>query len=342
MRTGEQEGTGRPLDLSGLDGRVTLRDVREFSRLDEAPRAGRQWWVIALIVAVFLVTMAVFVGVMLPVTGLDAELRRGVYAGFLVFIGLYATVLMGMIWNNAARPVRIDRAARANGLIYEDRQSPRVRLAGSVYGHSSFRFVTDVLRAGTGPQQTFAAATIGPRPGARLRRSGVAVITLERPTPHIVLQNRRTGILRTLGIRFHANQRLSLEGDFDRTFTLYCPRGYETDALYIFTPDLMALLIDLAGDCEVELLGQDLILYSRRPWRLWQPRRFAALVALVTVIGAKARRQTQRYEDVRRDVDQAIAAPGRRLRARPSLGAVLATAAPIAVMAVGVVSWFAS
>ena len=337
---GERERAGRSLDLSGLHSRVSLRDVRDFSRRNDVPR-GRQWWVIALIVAVFLVTMTVFVGVILPATGLDEEHRRRTYAGFLVFMGLYATVLMGVIWNNAARPVRIERAARANGLIYEDRQTPQVHLAGSVYRHSSFRFVTDVLRAGTGPDQTFAAATIGPRPGARLRRSGLAVIALERPTPHIVLQNRRTGILRTIGTRFQTNQRLSLEGDFDRTFTLYCPRGYETDALYIFTPDLMALLVDFAGDCEAELLDRDLILYSRRPWRLWQPRRFAALITLVTVIGAKARRQTQRYEDVRRDVDQAIAAPGRRLRARPSLGAVLSTAAPIAIMVFGVISWFA-
>ena len=37
-------------------------------------------------------------------------------------------------------------------------------------------------------------------------------------------------------------QVLSLEGDFDRYFTLYCPKEYERDALYVFTPDLMALL----------------------------------------------------------------------------------------------------
>lgn len=338
MQTERAGGVAAPLDLTGLTGRVSLGDVDDYDRR-HGVGSGRRWWVIAIIVAIYLTGQAVLLAFLFPAFGLDPELSRGIYSGFLVFTGLYAAVMMGVIWRNAARPVRIERAARANGFGYDDRETRDVRLAGSVYRHPSFSFVTDVLSLRSDAGQVFAAATLAPRPGTSLRRRGLAVIALERETPHIVLENRRVGVLRTTGTRFHAHQHLRLEGDFDRTFRLSCPRGYETDALYIFTPDLMALMLDLAGDCEAELIDGDLVLYGRRPWRLWRPARFAALVGLVSAIGAKARWQTMRYEDPRRDGVHAIAAAGRRLRVRPSLGAVLATAAPIAFILFGFVSW---
>ena len=46
----------------------------------------------------------------------------------------------------------------------------------------------------------------------------------------------------------------TLEGDFDRHFTLYAPDGYGRDALYLLTPDLMSRLIDSARAFDVSLL----------------------------------------------------------------------------------------
>ena len=54
--------------------------------------------------------------------------------------------------------------------------------------------------------------------------------------------------------QFSKDQILSLEGDFSEYFTLYCPREYERDALYVFTPDLMALLIDQTSTFDVEIV----------------------------------------------------------------------------------------
>ncbi|GAB3156891.1 hypothetical protein GCM10027058_31330 [Microbacterium neimengense] len=153
-----------------------------------------------------------------------------------------------------------------------------------------------------------------------------------------MLENGRARVLRTTGRRFRGEQKLSLEGDFDRTFTLYCPRGYETDALYIFTPDLMALMIDLASDCEAELVDGWLVLYSGRPWRLSTPRGFARLISLVDLVGRKMRDRTELYRDGHADAGTTIAIPGRRLRARPSWGAVASTIVPAAFIALGLVS----
>lgn len=169
---------------------------------------------------------------------------------------------------------------------------------------------------------------------------GFVRLPIDRNVPHIVLLNRRSRALRVSGSRFLQNQRLRLEGDFDRTFSLFCPSGYERDALYLFTPDLMALLLDVADDCEVELLGSELVLYRGSPWKLWRPDRFAALIALVEALAPKVQRQTARYRD-----DQAagsgtiVAASGRRLRVRPSMGTIAVVSFPLLSILVGVVAF---
>ncbi len=78
--------------------------------------------------------------------------------------------------------------------------------------------------------------------------------------PHIVLDPPRA-TASVLGL-WERGQHLSLEGDFDRYFRLYCPTGYERDALYLFTPDVMARFIDSAATLEVEIVDDWLFLYS--------------------------------------------------------------------------------
>ena len=75
---------------------------------------------------------------------------------------------------------------------------------------------------------------------------GYVAVKLDVPLPHIVLDAKgNNGIFGSnLPATFDKDQRLSLEGDFDEYFSLYCPQGYEPDALYLFTPDIMARFID--------------------------------------------------------------------------------------------------
>ncbi|MEO7546479.1 MAG: hypothetical protein ABIT21_09370 [Terrimesophilobacter sp.] len=73
--------------------------------------------------------------------------------------------------------------------------------------------------------------------------------------PNMILDAKSNNFLWTnLPQNFSRNQVLSLEGDFDKHFTLYCPKEYEHDALYVFTPDLMTRLIDHAAGYDVELV----------------------------------------------------------------------------------------
>jgi hypothetical protein len=327
----------RQLDLSGLGGGVSLREVRTFDRAYATPH-GRRWWVTALIVAVYLVGQMVLLAVLLPIAIWDERMLRSILAVIALLTGAYATFLMALLWRRTARTVRIERTARANGFEYSDRE-PRVRFAGSALQRTGRLEASDVLRSDPAAPVDFAIGTFAAGTGLLARRAGVAEIRLEREVPHIVLENQRARILRRTGDRFRRQQRLHLEGDFDRTFALYCPAGYERDALYIFTPDLMALLLDLAPDCEVELIGDRFVLYAGRPWRLWIPDRFARVVSLVEAVGRKATRQTSAYRDERADAGApaSVATGGRRLRTRPSLGTVLSLAFPALLAAWGLV-----
>lgn len=85
-------------------------------------------------------------------------------------------------------------------------------------------------------------------------------------------------------------QRLSLEGDFDRHFALYCPAGSERDALYLFTPDILALLIDRVRGLDVEVVGDRLLLTSFDDVVTRDPERWRDVIEATTALVAKVDR----------------------------------------------------
>lgn len=322
-----------PLDFTGLSAPVTFSSLRDYYRRARIP-VSRRWWLIALIVCAYLTGQVALIAVLLPIARLDDDVLRAVFAGFVLATSAYAAVLLVLIRRNEVRRARLDMAARANGFTYRDRL-PTGLFAGSPMQSGRRLQATDVLsRDGEGTTLPFSVGTFPAKPGFSFRRAGFIQVPLESETPHIVLENRHSAVLRSTGARVRRGQRLGLEGDFDRTFSLSCPAGYERDALYIFTPDLMALLLDVAPDCEVELIDGVLLLYMSRPWRLWRPERFARAVLVAEVVGAKVRRRTAAYRDDRSTTLAAaagssrplVAREGRRLRIRPTIGTVLALA----------------
>lgn len=173
---------------------------------------------------------------------------------------------------------------------------------------------------------------------------GYLAIALPRRVPHMVLDARSNdhGPFSSLVRRPAANQHLSLEGDFDTRFRLYVPTGYERDALYVFTPDLMALLIDETGDLDVELRDDRLIAYKPGGFELTDPAVWQRFERIRATVGAKTWDRTDLYSDERAapelqyDAGGTVSADGTRLRWRmPRLGWVLVAAG------VGFVAMFA-
>lgn len=127
-------------------------------------------------------------------------------------------------------------------------------------------------------------------PAARKPREttwGYVAVRLDAPLPHLLLDAVATRPRDGAKLPAHLapQQRLSLEGDVDRHFSLFCPAGYETDALYLFTPDLLARLIDGAPDLDVEIVDDWLFLYAYgREGSTLDPARWAQLFAVVGML----------------------------------------------------------
>ncbi|THG32347.1 hypothetical protein [Naasia lichenicola] len=312
-----------------------------------------------------------FVGIHL--VSVDLEGLGAFRLGAWIFVLAPALIIAGIIWGAIAslrkafgisrwqRWARLDRFAAVNGMRY----SPVVAAGiepGMVFNQGSSRTNLDLFELGDGWLSSAVRIgnyryTTGSGDDARTWNWGCLSIQLDRPLPHMLLDatgndssffGRRVS---NLPSSVSPDQRLSLEGDFDRYFTLYAPRQYERDALYVFTPDLMALLVDEVGDTrvggtvggtgggsrgrraafDVEIVDDRMYVYSSAPFDLADPGVWQRLLGIVTTVGSKTLRQTVRYSD-QRGAAGTIAPQGRRLRGRTSWITIFVFLAVFAVL----------
>lgn len=179
---------------------------------------------------------------------------------------------------------------------------PEPPLPGVIFSIGSGRTATDVVR---GYQPRFVeignyAYVVSNGKNSTTVTWGYIAIRLGTPLPHIVLD--ATANDGAFGSNLPASwvrgQRLSLEGDFDRHFRLFCPQGYERDALYLFTPDVMARFIDNAAVLDAEIVDDWLFLYSREELSGVDPARWAWVFSVVSALLDKLE-QWERWRDDR-------------------------------------------
>ena len=157
------------------------------------------------------------------------------------------------------------------------------------------------------------------------RKIGFMRITLDKNLPHMVLDTTADdtkffGITQSnLGMSFTKDQAMRLEGDFNDYFTLYAPKEYETDALYVFTPDLMARLIDNSHAFNAEIVDDSLYIYSTEYMYLDRPETYEKLFGIYDTVGSKALKQTRSYRDTRSETRGEVATQGRRLNRRATV-----------------------
>jgi hypothetical protein len=78
---------------------------------------------------------------------------------------------------------------------------------------------------------------------------------------------------------------LKLEGNFNKYFTLYAPKGYEIETLQILTPDIMQDLIEYSKNFSLEIYGSNLYIYSRKV--ITNGKNLCALYDLAKFLAAK-------------------------------------------------------
>lgn len=163
----------------------------------------------------------------------------------------------------------------------------------------------------------------GSKSGATFYALGYVAVRLPAPMPHIVLDSTRNDVALSLGAGLAQHQRLSLEGDFDRHFRLFCAPGFERDALYLFTPDVMASFIDGAATLEAEFRDDVLILSSQEQLSALLPERWAlvsrALDAALPQFRSWERWRSSDSDRMVRTVPEARSSPPDRLDSQAPL-----------------------
>lgn len=259
--------------------------------------------IIGVVALVTLITGPTIAG---PLTVLILDLAA---VGFVVLAANLAR-------RDAIREHRLSQFLAANGLTllpgYDDPPLPGVLFRAGQDRRALRRARTDLPRfLELGDYQY----TVGTKKHRIAATWGYIAVKLENPLPHIVLDARANDLLTSsLPSVFARDQRLSLEGDFDQRFRLFCPKGYERDALYLFTPDVMQRFFDHAASFDVEivddwlffyLIGKKCISYDAAQW--------VQMHEMVSVVLDKLP-QWSRWRDERMDGAVGVAPEGQRLR----------------------------
>ena len=253
-------------------------------------------------------------------------------AFLLVGLGLVALVVILVIHNsdgNWTLWMRLTQFATDNGLRFRTR-SPNPSYQGMIFHVGDSRFAYNHLNSITGRFFDVGSFQYGTGSGKsrEIHKWGFIALQLDRRLPNMVLDAKaNNGIfgMSNLPVTLSKDQILSLEGDFNEHFTLYCPKEYETDALYVFTPDLMALLIDDADAFDVEIVDDWMFVYSRAPFTLLNPAMMARIFSIIGTVGTKTVTQTENYHDDRVGTfaSNLVAPQGQRLRHSVSLAAII-------------------
>ncbi|MFE6996466.1 hypothetical protein ACFVAE_10955 [Microbacterium sp. NPDC057659] len=289
--------TGATFDARPLTDPVDMQAVRAFGREQRANRStGATASTVIVIVVFALLAVTVIPLVFIPMV-------LGVISGDLGFgiVGLLPFLLIGAVFivvvvilivnlrNGRIQAYRLSRFAAANGMEFVGRIDDPP-LPGMIFQNGHSRHADLALR---GRQPRFVEFgnyqyTTGSGKNSTTHSWGYIAVKLDVPLPNIVLDALGNNALGSnLPASFSKDQRLSLEGDFDRYFTLYCPAGYERDALYLFTPDIMARFIDHAAQLDVEIVDDWMFLYMQRPVSTLDPATWAWLFGTVGALLTK-------------------------------------------------------
>ena len=322
--TAPRPHAGPTFDAAPLTDPVDPKAVTAFAA--ELRARGSSGATGSTIFAIVIVALMALVGVPVLVTTIVSMASTpggsGIATVPLVIFGVVALVIaVGSVigWRRArVTRYRLNRFAQANGMSYEGRVSSPA-LPGMIFSLGGSRMSTDLVR-GTSPRFVEFGNyqyTVKRGKSSTTYRWGYVAVKLDVPLPNIVLDAKgNNGFGSNLPASFQKEQRLSLEGDFDEYFTLYCPEGYERDALYLFTPDIMARFIDNAAELDVEIVDDWMFLYTQRRVSTLDPATWAWLFGAVGALITKLD-QWERWRDERLLLENPTAAASASPAASP-------------------------
>ncbi|RCK70776.1 hypothetical protein DT076_05110 [Desertihabitans brevis] len=308
-------------DTRALTRPVTPQEVSAFRRAKLAsgdPRWRTSRWVGVLVLVAFAVVFPLVVGA--NVGFMADSATAGLVAG-LVLLGVILAVGIVLLTRGTPgrweRMLRAEEFARANAMEFSPR-SGTPPYQGAIFGVGSDRTVVEHVWSTRGPVADVGTYryTTGSGKNRTTHTWQFAAIRLDGHLPHLLLDAKvnNTFLGSNLPTLFAKEQRLSLGGEFDRHFDLYSPEQYGHDAFYIFTPDLMAHLIDETAAFDVEVVDDWMFLYTRHQLRLTDPATWQRLARISDTVSARMLDRSRSYRDDRAPLPPGVAGASRHVR----------------------------
>ncbi len=163
---------------------------------------------------------------------------------------------------NKRRHARLFKFAAANNIRLVINSEAR-DYEGLIFNKGHSRSIKEAFLFANGREVGNYTYTTGSGRSRREYNWGYIRVKLTRRLPHMVLDAKSNNYFKrfsNLPSGFESAQKLSLEGTFNDHFTLYAPKEYERDALYVFTPDVMAAVLDMGTNYDIEIIDNTLLL----------------------------------------------------------------------------------
>lgn len=310
------------IDYSTLNQPASQADIAAFRATKSKPQSYVPMIIIFCVLGIigFTIIVSTVVGIFTTGTiSLTTPLM-------LLFMAIAVSLVIFGSRAQLKRRAKLYKFAAANGLQFVyDVANPSY--AGMIFDEGDSRHLQEALIFEDGTEIGNYQYSTGSGKNRQTHSWGYARIKLTRRLPNMVLDSRKNNFIGTnLPDSFGRDQTLSLEGDFNNYFTLYAPKEYERDALYVFTPDVMAAVIDAGQEYDMEVVDDNLMLYTSGAVALDSEAELRPLLGIVSKIGSELRDQSYYYADERvgdRTMN-IVAEPGRRLKNKVGFGAIAA------------------
>lgn len=261
--------------------------------------------------------------ILMSIEGSGINRTAAFFAIIAAILSVTAVIYLYQKFNSkrlTARRLRLENFAQDNGLHY----TPTIldpEHQGVLFSEGSDRKLVDVLSSGGRYEIGNYSRMVQSGKNTVERINGYIRIQLPRHVAHMILDGKANNMnifgasFSNLDAAFNKDQILKLEGDFNDHFTLYAPKEYERDAFYVFTPDLMALLIDHVSAYDVEVVDNQLFIYSSK-FELLNKATLEKIFTIISTVGGKTISQTDYYadENVGNRTLDVVADKGRRLK----------------------------
>ncbi len=313
------------LDYSALTQPLTQNDILTYKQARNKPKNNSQYF--------FIIVVLVFVLALLSVSffaSLDENEtpQFGVFAAVLFVPAFMIGVALIIDRARVKRLARLNKFAAINGLLFtSDKDDPAY--SGMIFSEGHTRRISEALTFADGKEIGNYTYVTGGGKNRQTHSWGYMRAKLVRKLPHMVLDSKVNnmfgGRLTNLPATLTGGQTLRLEGDFNDHFTLYAPEMYKPDALYVFTPDVMAALIDFGNAYDIEVIDDYIIFYSSTFIRLDNETAFKDALTILDKISSELIDQADYYADERvgSRALNLVAEPGRRLKRRASTASII-------------------